>query len=74
MSYYLVGGPTQDMNSLHVKLLTDGDPIEFDILVNVTEQDLEGIIKNWIPRTNNYTRKSLVGYINSKSQYGYKAK
>ena len=47
--------------------------VEFKIVSNV--ENMEACIDNWLARTTNYTKKSLIKYINSKNwanQYAYK--
>jgi len=63
-------------NTFTIKLSND---ISFDIVSNIPESnnginDIQAAIDNWVVRTNQYTDKSFVNYINSKTQIsGFKA-
>lgn len=70
----IVSYPDDKMNDMCIAFNLDGKQISFNILTNVKDDEMYPVLDNWLARTNKYTDKSLVDYINSKSKYGFKAK
>lgn len=65
--------PNKKLKAIDVSFLVGKKPVKFTILTNVKQDEMLAVMENWIARTNTYSCKSLVNYINTKSQYGFKA-
>ena len=74
----IVTSPNEKINSLSINFnIGKGKKmkkVSFDISTNIKEDEMGAVLDNWFARTDEYTKESLVEYINSKSHYGFKAK
>lgn len=73
MKSNIVTEPDKSLNSFTITFNVGKRKVEFIILANIKETEMEPVLENWFARTEDYTAISLVNYINSKSHYGFKA-
>lgn len=69
----IVTEPNKKLYNLKINFSVSGKPVSFDIITNVKENEMYAVLENWFARTNKYTQKSLINYINTKNKYGFQA-